>query len=399
MDRVTRRVRAEKRLRAGDLAKLPPGTHEDGGGLRLVVKPDHEDGTPGARCWVLRVTINSERRNRGLGALPLVTIEKARDRALEIRRAAHEGRDLIGEQARQRANAVTFRQAFDAHYEIRKKRLSNAKHLQQWPSTMAKYVFPRIGAKLVADVTHADVLAILEPIWFEKAETARRVLQRMEAVFNSAILRGQREKASPCVGVAGELGVEHLNVEHHRALPYAEVPAFIKTLHACGAMPATKLAFEWLILTTTRSGETRSARWGQIDSKKALWTIPRGRMKGRREHVVPLPARCLQILKAARTLYPNSELLFPGLRPGEPLSDMTLTKLLRDLNLADRATAHGFRSSFRDWATERDGVREVVADAALAHVVKDKTEAAYRRAAYLDERRKLMKRWATYCSP
>ena len=132
---------------------------------------------------------------------------------------------------------------------------------------MAKYVFPRIGTKLVADVTHTDVLAILEPIWFEKAETARRVLQRMEAVFDSAIMRGQREKASPCIGVAGELGVEHLNVEHHRALPYAEVPAFIATLRGCEATPVTKLAFEWLILTATRSGETRGARWGEINSK------------------------------------------------------------------------------------------------------------------------------------
>jgi integrase len=150
-------------------------------------------------------------------------------------------------------------------------------------------------------------------------------------------------------------------------------------------------------LTATRSGETRGARWEEVDRKKAFWTIPEQRMKGRREHVVPLPPRCLQILEQARTLNQDSGLLFPGSRTGEELSDMTLTKVLRDLEIADRATVHGFRSSFRDWATEHDKVREVVAEAALAHRVKDKTEAVYRRAAYLDERRDRMQRWASYC--
>jgi integrase len=397
MHRVRERVRGEKRLKAAELAKLPLGTHEDGGGLRLVVEPNGEDGKPGPRRWVLRVTIAGKRHNRGLGPYPLVPLESAREAASDVRRAAREGRDLLAERKQARARSVSFRQAFDHFFAIRRKSLSNAKHLQQWPSTMETYVFPRIGNKPVSEVTHADILAILEPIWFDKPETARRVLQRMELVFKSAILRGQREKASPCIGIAQELGVAHLKVEHHRALPYSEVPAFLKTLLACNSDPITKLAFEWLILTATRSGETRGAQWDEIDIKKALWTIPERRMKGRREHVVPLPPRCLQILKTARALNVGSELLFPGPRTGEELSDMTLTKVLRDIEIADRATVHGFRSSFRDWATEHDQVREVVAEAALAHAVKDKTEAAYRRAGYLDERRELMRRWARYC--
>jgi integrase len=277
------RVRAEKRLRAKDISALPPGAHEDGGGLRLVVEPPRGK-LPGSRRWVLRVTIAGKRHNR----------------------------------------------------------------------------------------------------------------------VKSAILRGQREKASPCIGVAQELGVAHIKVEHHRALPYAEVPGFVKTLRICNSNEVTKLAFEWLILTATRSGETRGARWEEIDETHALWAIPKERMKGpqakRREHVVPLPARCLKILKRARALNPTNPLLFPGYR-GEQLSDMTLTKVLRDLGFAERATVHGFRSSFRDWATESAKAREVVAEAALAHAVDDKTEAAYRRAVYLDERRGLMRRWAVYCCP
>jgi integrase len=397
MDRVRRRSRAEKRLRAGDLAKLAPGPHEDGGGLRLVVEPYREDGEPGPRRWVLRVTIAGKRRNRGLGPYPLVTIDEAREQATDIRRAARDGRDLIRELQQQRAKAVTFRQAFDAYYANRKKTLSNGKHRQQWTSTIETYVYPKIGDLPISDVTPADVLAILEPIWFDKAETARRVLQRMELVFKAAIVLGQREKASPCVGIRQTLGIRHVNVEHHRALPYAEVPDFIRVLRASPSYEITQLAFEWLILTATRSGETRCARWDEIDRKTALWTIPKERMKGRREHVVPLSKRCLEILKKAKARRPDSELLFPAPRNGDALSDMAFTKVLRDRGFADRATAHGFRSSFRDWATESAKVREVVAEAALAHTVKDKSEAAYRRAAYLDERRELMQRWAQHC--
>jgi integrase len=385
------RVRAEKRLKAKDIDRLPAGVHEDGGGLRLVVEES------GARRWVLRVTIAGKRHNRGLGPFPLVTLDAARDRAIDMRRAAREGRDLAQERRQQVARATTFRQAFDVMFDLRQQGLSNAKHLKQWPATMETYVFPRIGSRPVGDVTHADILEVLEPIWYEKPETAKRVLQRIEAVFKSAILRGQRDKASPCIGVAQELGVRHRDIEHHRALPYAELPAFIKRLHACPSEPATKLAFEWLILTATRSGETRGALWSEIDEAKALWTIPKQRMKANVEHVVPLSRRCLEVAKQARALNPLSDLLFPGSRTGKELSDMTLTKLLRDNGQADRATAHGFRSSFRDWCTEVDKTREVVAEAALAHQVRDKAEAAYRRAAYLDERVQLMARWAAYC--
>jgi integrase len=390
---MMRRVRGEKRLKEKDIKKLGPGTHEDGGGLRLVVDPS------GARRWVVRVTIAGKRHNRGLGPYPLVRLESARDTATDIRRAAREGRDLTQERRQQAAKTTTFKQAFKVFFETYQQSLSNAKHVKQWPATMATYVFPTIGDRPVGDVTHADIIELLKPIWHNKAETAKRVLQRMEAVFKSAILHGWREKASPCIGVKDALGgTRHRDVKHRLALPHAEVRKFIKILHARSSEPVTKLAFEWLILTATRPGETRGAVWSEIDEAKSLWVIPKRRMKkGRKEHIVPLSRRCLEIIKQARVLNPDSELLFPSSRTGKELSDMAFTKLIRDLGLADRATPHGFRSSFRDRATEIDKCREVVAEVAIAHTVPHKAEAAYRRSIYLEERVELMARWANYC--
>jgi integrase len=370
-----------------------PGFYEDGAGLRLIIGPN------GAKRWEVRVTIQGTRRNMGLGSYPLVELDEARAKAFDLRRAAKDGRDPIAERRQEQQKSITFRQAFEAYFEVKKKSLSNAKHLKQWPSTMQTYVFPKIGSRPVADVTAAEVVEVLRPIWWEKPETARRVLQRMRAVLDAAIVLGQREKANPCTGITSLLGTNHCDSEHLRALPYAEVPIFIEILRGSAAEPVTKLAFELLVLTATRSGETRGAVWSEIDEAQALWAIPKERMKkGRKQHIVPLSRRCLEIIAMARKLNPNSDLLFPSSRTRKPLSDMTFTKLLRDIGLSDRATAHGFRSSFRDWATEFAKAREVVAEAALAHRVRDKTEAAYRRASYLNERCDLMQRWATFCT-
>jgi Phage integrase central domain/Arm DNA-binding domain/Transposase DDE domain group 1 len=200
---------------ANDLAKLPPGTREDGGGVRLVVEANSEGGKPGPRRWVLRVTINGQRRNRGLGSYPLVTLDMARDKATDIRRAARDGRDLIRALKEQRAKMVTFRNAFEACYENREKTLSNRKHRQQWTSTMETYVYQKIGNLVVSDVTPAHILAILQPIWFKKAPT---ILQRLELVFKSATVLGQLEKPSPCLGIRQQLGTGHVDIEHLRAL-------------------------------------------------------------------------------------------------------------------------------------------------------------------------------------
>jgi integrase len=396
---MRRRDRGEKRLRARDLKTKEPGFHEDGGGLRFKVDSSAEDPTkPGARRWVLRLTINGRRVDRGLGSYPDVTLDMARNEAAEFRRAARDGRDRAHERRLQVAKCTTFKQAFEQFFKLKRQQLSNAKHVKQWPATMQAYVFPKIGNRPVGEITHSEIIGVLEPIWRTKPETAKRVLQRVGYVFKLAIRRGMRRDASPCDYVAEELGTHHCEVEHHLALPHAEVRQFIEMLRDSPATPVTKLAFEWLILTATRSGETRGAAWSEIDEAKALWAIPKERMKkGHREHIVPLSDRCLAIAKEARGLNPCSALLFPS-ASGKPLSDMTFTKLLRDRGLADRATAHGFRSSFRDWTTETNQCREVVAEAALAHTVKDKTEAAYRRSDYLEERTSLMQRWAEYCS-
>jgi integrase len=250
---------------------------------------------------VLRLTIIRRRVNRGLGSYPLVNIDKARNTAIDTRRAAREGRDLAQERRVQAAKSTTFRQAFDTFFENKRKELEGSRHLMQWTSQMRDYVFPKIGSKPVGDVTHADVIEVLEPIWYEKPETAKRVLH-MTLVFESAILRGQREKANPCDGIAQELGPRHREVEHHRAMPFAEVPAFIRRLR--GSKAKSALAFEWLILTATRSGETRLALWSEIDEQQKTWTIPAKRMKMKRAHVVPLSHRCFDILKAIRAERP-----------------------------------------------------------------------------------------------
>ena len=385
-------ARVEKRLTTFRVKALAePGKYEDGGGLRLVVDPN------GAKRWVVRVTIDGKRIERGLGAYPSVTIEGARSRADEIKKAARSGLDLRVEERKQQLSVTTFRAMFDISFAQRQKQLSNAKHLKQWQSTMEAYVFPVIGDTPVTEVTTAMVLDVLTPIWFDKPETAKRVLQRMETVFKSAIVRGIRDKASPCVGVADELGTKHREVQHHAALPWQDIPHFIPQLSKPSPrlMPATTLALEFLILTATRSGETRGAVWPEFDLATATWTIPKERMKARNPHRIPLSPRCLEILAAARLLNPQSTLVFEASKRDKPLSDMTFTKLLRDRKI--EATAHGFRSSFKVWAAEIAKAQHEVTEAALAHAIPSKVVAAYLRTDFFDERRTLMAAWAAHC--
>ena len=266
-----KRIRAEKRLRAKDIGTLPAGVYEDGGGLRLLVEPS------GARRWVLRVTIAGKRCYRGLGSYHLVSLEKARDKATDIRRAAREGRDLV---AVRRREGTTFRQAFDEHLEHRQRGMLNAKHVWQWRAGIEAHAFPVIGDRPVSEITHDEIIAVLKPIWHVTPETARRVLQRMEIIFKLAISRGLRERASPCTGVSEDLGKQRDVVEHHRALPYGEVSAFIRTLRACGSDPITKLAFEWLILTATRSARPVAPPSTEVQGDQGAVGDPEGAHEG-----------------------------------------------------------------------------------------------------------------------
>jgi integrase len=387
---VSRRARGLHRLSHQRVLKLKvPGKYEDGGGLRLVIDRQLN------KRWVLRLTINSKRRELGLGSFPEVSLEAARNKAAELRSQAAGGTDQRAVETKQRrARGVTFEEAFWTYFEVKQHTLSNAKHLKQWPSTMEAYVFPMIGKMPVNEVAAGDIIRLLQPIWYEKPETARRVLQRLEAVFKSTIVRGFREKASPCIGIAGELGTAHRKVVHFRALPYKDLPELLQTVRNSKARPVTKLCFAYLVLTAARSSEARLAAWSEVNHETDLWMIPAKRMKARRHHLVPLSHEAVAILDEARQLS-NGDLVFPTVR-GKALSDMTLTKLTRDLGWADRCTVHGIRSSFREWCALEAKVPDRIAEAALAHVDKDRVQAAYLRSNFVEERRKLMQSWADF---
>ena len=386
-------MRTTNRLSALRVAKTKqPGLYEDGSGLRLVVTKK------GVKRWALRLTIRGRRVERGLGLWPMVSLEEARREADRFRKAAKDGRDArLDADLVHRRRGASFKDAFDAFFEIRRWQLTNGKHVQQWQSTMESYVLPVIGRRAVADITAAEVIEVLKPIWFTKPETASRVLQRVRATFDSAILRGTREKANPCIGITRELGTDHRKVAHHRALPWRDVPAFVAAMRSRSILPNTRLLFEFLILTAARSGEARGALWTEIDLVGRTWTIPgfdvatRRRMKNGEPHVVPLSARAIEILSEARTLHAGG-LIFPGIK-GRALSDNVLSKLMREWGTP--GTPHGFRSAFKDWAAET-GVRDEVSEAALAHSDRDKVRAAYRRTRFHEERRALMERWATF---
>ena len=387
-----KRVRAAHRLSAVKVSKASkPGLYEDGAGLRLVVTDK------GTKRWAPRLTINGRRVERGLGVYPDLGLDDAREHAGQMRRAAREGRDARAEEKQKRIASATFAEAFEAFFAVREQQLSNGKHVQQWRNTMRDYVLPKIGTRPVADVTAAEVLDILKPIWFDKPETARRVLRRLKAVFDSSILRDAREQANPCIGVTGELGTDHRQLTHHAALPWCD-PKFVRKLRGRAAMLATKLVFVFfLILTATRSGEARGALWEEIDHERKLWTMPAHdpvtgrRMKSGETHVVPLSDRAIEILREARKLH-NGPVVFPGIK-GQPLSDNTLSKLMRDAGKA--GTPHGFRSGFKDWCAET-GVRDEVSEASLAHADPNVVRAAYRRTRFLEERVGLMQRWADF---
>jgi integrase len=357
----------------------------------------------GVKRRELRLSVGGRRHQLGLGVYPVITLEAARRIAIALRqqhgpsRPLPVGRRLPAPAVPAQVGAMTFRAAFDSYFEMKAQQLSNPKHAAQWRSTMDAYVFPKIGERAVADIGAADVIDILKPIWNEKPETARRVLQRMRVVFEAAIVRGDRRSAAPTTGVKSVLGTRpRSSQQHHAALPFAEVPAFVRLLQTQTGLPATRLAFEFLILTAARSNEVRGAVWDEIDTKAALWTIPGLRMKARDAHIVPLSDRALEVLKLARAANPDHQMIFPGAKQGRPLSDMTLTKVLRSAGLNGMATAHGFRSSFKDWCAEIAQVRDEVSEAALAHKIPNKVRAAYLRTNFLDERRGVMQRWTDF---
>ena len=366
-----------------------PGMHNDGRGLYLRVAKG------GSKGWILRITVDGRRRDIGLGGYPAVTLAKARQLADGHRLAVAEGRDPLAE--KRRAKMLTFAEASAKVHEANLPRWKNEKHTAQWLSTLERYAFPTIGKMPVDRIERRDVLAILTPIWTAKPETARRTRQRIRTVLKWAMAHEFVEHNAAGEGIDGALPAMRRFKAHHRALPYAEIPAALETIDASPAGLAARACMRFLILTAARSGEARGARWDEVDMDAATWTIPGERMKGGRQHVVPLSVAALAVLHEAAALRDDSGLIFSSPRKrGRPLSDMGLTKCLRDCGLADRATVHGMRSAFRDWASERTNAPHAVMERALAHAVADAVEAAYSRSNLLERRRALMAEWGSF---
>ncbi|MFC3175413.1 tyrosine-type recombinase/integrase [Novosphingobium bradum] len=384
------------------------GRHADGGGLYLRVQAG------GARSWLFRSTIGGKARDVGIGpaagpnAIPLT---KARDMVRALAAQAAQGEMIEGKRtvarkvaAKVQAAALAakpFREVAEAFIDLREDSWRNGKHRAQWRATLVAYAYPVFGDLPVSQIETAHVMEALEPIWKAKPETASRVRGRIENILDAAKVQGLRSGENPARW-RGHL--DHLlpkRARHtrgnHAALPYADLPGFMADLRGRDAVAAR--ALEFTILTAARSGEVLGATWGEIDLEAALWTIPAGRMKAGKEHRVPLSPRAMALVEIAKGLRTRAEPdapVFPSAK-GKTLSGMAMAMLLRRMKL-EAITVHGFRSTFRDWAAERTGFSHEVCEMALAHVIGNKAEAAYRRGDLFDKRRKLMEAWAAYAA-
>lgn len=364
-----------------------PGRHGDGEGLFLQTTP------AGTGSWVLRVQKDGKRRDIGLGSASKVGLALARTRAAEAHFQIEIGVDPVAFR-RKAAGVPTFREAAALVHAEHKKTWRNGKHQAQWLKTLETYAYPSIGDRPVSVIEGPAIRDLLADFWNEKPETAKRVLQRICTVLDWSYSKGFREAEASRRSITRGLPRQQRSATHFAAMPFADVPAYFVRLREKESW--SRLALEAAILTAARSGEIRGALWTEVELEQGIWTIPANRMKARREHVVPLSPAALRLFRRAFDLRTaESQIVFQGANPRKPMSDMTLTKLLRDMG--ETATAHGFRSSFRDWVSEATSFQGELAEAALAHAVRDKTEAAYRRGNLLEKRRKLMDAWAAHC--
>lgn len=376
------------------------GLHADGGGLYLRVTPTN------SRMWLYRYQIAGRRRDMGLGPVDLYSLAEARHRAFEARKLVAEGIDPIearrarrSEAATDAAKSMTFRQCAEAYIVAHQAGWRNAKHTAQWTATLARFVYPHFGDLPVQGIDVGLVMQAIEPIWTQKPETASRVRGRVENVLDWATARGHRQGENPARwrGHLDNLLPKKTKVravEHHAALPYVEVAGFLAELRQQDSIGAR--ALEFTILTAARTGEVIGARWDEIEMNDRLWIIPASRMKAGKEHRIPLSEAALAILEKMSRLR-VSDYVFPGAGADRPLSNMAMNMMLRRMK-RDDLTVHGFRSTFRDWAAECTSFPAEVAEMALAHVVHDKVEAAYRRGDLFEKRRQIMGDWAKFCS-
>ena len=379
-----------------------PGYHADGGNLYLQVAPS------GSKSWIFRYTQDGKTREMGLGSVATFSLAEARERAAENRKLLADGKDPMAVKRERdvvrrmaEANLITFDQAAAQYIEAHESGWKNAKHLEQWRTTLKVYASPVIGDLPLSMINTAMVLRILSPIWNEKTETANRLRGRMERVLDWAKAQGYRSGDNPAAWRG------HLDkllpapkkvsaVEHHAALPWKEMGGFMVKLREASGLAS--LMVELIILTATRTSEALLARWSEFDEAEHTWTIPAARMKAKKAHTVPLSGEVLELLKRIQAEAGESEegYLFPS-RKGRPLSNMAGLAVLKRIGRGD-LTVHGFRSTFRDWCAEATDYPNHVAEMALAHVIDNKTEAAYRRGELLAKRRALMHDWAVFCN-
>jgi integrase len=379
-------------------AIIKPGLLADGGGLLLQVTKS------GAKSWIYRFTLNKKTRDMGLGPLQSVPLSDARDIAANARKLVASGIDPIDDRKARQASAATatrhgtsFRACAEEYIRLNSDGWKNAKHRQQWANTLNTYAYPMIGDLHVGTITKQHVLEIIEPMWLEKAETASRVRTRIETVLDMAISADLRESENPARLAVLKFLLpnrgQRPKVQHHNALPYEQISDFMFDLRGQNGLSAPALAL--IILTATRTSEALNAKWDEIDLDECVWSIPAARMKAGRDYRVPLTAPAITLLKDLGRIDGNDH-IFPGMKAKRPLSNMACLTLLKRMGRGD-LTVHGFRSTFRDWAAEQTAFPRDVAEMALAHTVKDKVEAAYRRGDLFEKRRELMDAWAEYC--
>jgi integrase len=392
--------RAQNKLTPRTVQALKePGYYGDGGGLWLQIS------RTGTKSWLFRFSLHGKSREMGLGAVYTVSLAEARVSAAECRKLLLTGTDPIEARSAERqakrleaAQALTFDECVTRYLESHRSGWKNAKHADQWANTLAAYASPVIGKLPVATIDTALVMRVVEPLWTTKTETATRLRGRIENVLSWATVRGYRKGENPARwrGHLDKLlpaSSKVAKVQHHPAMPYADLPAFVLDLREQQGVSAR--ALEFTILTAARSGEVLGATWDEIDFERRQWTVPAARMKAAQEHRVPLSARALKILEEMRAH--KRDQVFPGLREGSSLSSMAMLMQLRRMGRRD-LTVHGFRSTFRDWAAEQTNYPREVAEMALAHTISNAVEAAYRRGDLFEKRRRVMDDWSQYCS-
>jgi len=387
----------ERLTHKGVQAKRNPGYYADGGGLYLQVSKF------GTKSWVFRFARGGKSREMGLGPLHTVSLAEARGKAADSRRLLLAGMDPIEARGAAKTDAKlkasktrSFSECAAAYVKAHRAGWKNAKHASQWENTLATYVAPKIGPLPVQAIDTGLVMSVLEPIWTTKTETASRLRARIEMVLNWATTSGYRAGDNPARWRGHLEGLlpkpsKVREIEHHPALPYEAIGEFMRDL---AKQPGTAAqALEFTILTAARTGEVIGARPHEFDLERALWTIPAERMKRKREHRVPLSPRAVEIVRQQ----PKGPYVFAGQKEGEPIDSTAMLKLLGRMG-RDEFTVHGFRSTFRDWASERTSYSREVCEMALAHAIADKTEEAYRRGDLFEKRRRLMLEWEKFCS-